>query len=208
MVLSDGATTVGIPPSLAADDAKAAGVPVFTVALGTSAGTLSDGTPVPPDPEGLQQVADITGGDAFESTDAESVRAVYEQLGIFIGTERVKGEVTAWAGRARRPPAGAGRRRRLAAGAAPLVSFQSPGWLWALVLLVPLAAGLFAWARESRRAGGPLGGSGRDGRRPHASRADHAGRRRGRGAAGGGGRDRRDGAPVGRGDRARSGAAA
>jgi Ca-activated chloride channel family protein len=97
VVLSDGATTVGIPPSLAADDAEAAGVPVFTVALGTEAGTLSDGTPVPPDPEGLQQIADITGGDAFESTDAESVRAVYEQLGTFIGTERVKGEVTAWA---------------------------------------------------------------------------------------------------------------
>ncbi len=97
VVLSDGATTVGIPPSLAAEDAKAAGVPVFTVALGTSAGTLSDGTPVPPDPAGLKEVADITGGDAYESTDAESVSAVYERLGTFIGTERVKGEVTAWA---------------------------------------------------------------------------------------------------------------
>lgn len=33
------------------------------------------------------------------------------------------------------------------------MSFQSPGWLWALLLLIPLAAGLFAWAGESRRAG-------------------------------------------------------
>ena len=97
VVLSDGATTVGIPPSLAADDAKQAGVKVFTVALGTPAGTLSDGTPVPPDPGGLQEVADITGGDAYESTDADSVRAVYQRLGTFIGTERVLGEVTAWA---------------------------------------------------------------------------------------------------------------
>ena len=35
VVLSDGATTVGIPPSVAAQDAKEAGVPVYTVALGT-----------------------------------------------------------------------------------------------------------------------------------------------------------------------------
>ena len=36
VVLSDGATTVGIPPSVAAQDAKEAGVPVYTVALGTA----------------------------------------------------------------------------------------------------------------------------------------------------------------------------
>lgn len=33
------------------------------------------------------------------------------------------------------------------------MSFQSSGWLWALVLLVPLAMGLVAWARAGRRAG-------------------------------------------------------
>lgn len=96
VVLSDGATTVGIPPSLAAEDAKDAGVPVFTVALGTEDGTLSDGTPVPPDPSGLKQVADITDGSAYESDDADSVSAVYQKLGSFIGTERVRSEVTAW----------------------------------------------------------------------------------------------------------------
>lgn len=31
--------------------------------------------------------------------------------------------------------------------------FLSPGWLWALVLLVPLAAGLVAWSRAGRHAG-------------------------------------------------------
>lgn len=30
---------------------------------------------------------------------------------------------------------------------------QSPGWLWALVLIVPLAAALVAWSRAGRRAG-------------------------------------------------------
>ncbi len=33
------------------------------------------------------------------------------------------------------------------------MSFQSPGWLWALLLLVPLAAALVMWARDGRRAG-------------------------------------------------------
>ena len=96
VVLSDGATTVGIAPSVAAEDAKEAGVPVYTVALGTDDGILSNGQPVPPDPVGLQEVADITGGEAYESTDAESVSAVYERLGSFIGTESVRSEVTAW----------------------------------------------------------------------------------------------------------------
>ena len=96
VVLSDGATTVGIPPSIAAQDAKEAGVPIYTVALGTADGILSNGQPVPPDPAGLKQIADITGGSAYESTDAESVSAVYEKLGSFIGTESVRSEVTAW----------------------------------------------------------------------------------------------------------------
>lgn len=96
VVLSDGATTVGITPSLAADDAKQAGVPIFTVALGTPDGTLSDGTPVPPDPDGLKRVADATGGAAYATTDAGSVSAVYSKLGSFIGTEQVRSEVTGW----------------------------------------------------------------------------------------------------------------
>ena len=96
VVLSDGATTVGIPPSVAAQDAKEAGVPIYTVALGTDDGVLSNGQPVPPDPVGLREIADITGGQAYESSDAESVSAVYERLGSFIGTESVRSEVTGW----------------------------------------------------------------------------------------------------------------
>ncbi|HMN98404.1 MAG TPA: VWA domain-containing protein [Miltoncostaeaceae bacterium] len=96
VVLSDGATTVGIPPAVAAQDAKEAGVPVYTVALGTEDGVLSNGQPVPPDPTGLREIADITGGQAYESTDAESVSAVYEKLGSLVGTESVRSEVTAW----------------------------------------------------------------------------------------------------------------
>jgi Ca-activated chloride channel family protein len=96
VVLSDGATTVGVQPADAAQDAKEAGVPVYTVALGTDDGVLSNGQPVPPDPAGLREISDITGGQAYESDDAASVSAVYERLGSLVGTEAVRSEVTAW----------------------------------------------------------------------------------------------------------------
>ena len=95
-MLSDGATTVGLPPSIAAERARQAGVPVFTVSLGTVDGVLPNGQRVPPDVEGMRDLAETTGGDAYESRDAEEVSAVYEHLGSFIGTEQVKTEVTGW----------------------------------------------------------------------------------------------------------------
>jgi len=76
LLLSDGANTVGTMPEEAAQQAKQAGVPVYTVALGTAEGVLPDGRAVPPD--------------------AASVRTVYEDLGTFIGTRQVMAEVTAW----------------------------------------------------------------------------------------------------------------
>jgi Ca-activated chloride channel family protein len=96
VVLSDGATTVGLPPSIAAERARQAGVPVYTVSLGTQDGVLPNGQRVPPDVEGMRDIAEVTGGEAYESRDAEEVSAVYEQLGSFIGTEQVKTEVTGW----------------------------------------------------------------------------------------------------------------
>lgn len=96
VVLSDGATTVGIPPELAGREAEEAGVPVYTVSLGTPDGILPNGQPVPPDEQGMRDLAEATGGRAYQSTDAESVRQVYERIGSFIGTERVRSEVTAW----------------------------------------------------------------------------------------------------------------
>jgi Ca-activated chloride channel family protein len=97
VVLSDGATTVGVPPLVAAADARRVGVPVFTVSLGTLDGILPNGQRVPPDIEGMHALAEATGGRAYESDDAESVSAVYERLGTLVGTERVEREVTGWA---------------------------------------------------------------------------------------------------------------
>jgi Ca-activated chloride channel family protein len=114
LLLSDGKNTNGASVGEAADAAKAAGVPVFTVALGTSDGVIfgNGGTiPVPPDPEALGALAEITGGVFFESKDADSVKKVYDNLGTFIGTRNVQQEVTAW-------PAGIAALLLLFAGAA------------------------------------------------------------------------------------------
>lgn len=111
LLLSDGESTTGLLTSVAAEQAAQAGVPVFTVSLGTPDGRLFDGTPVPPNPRELARLAEATGGQAYRSRDAESVSEVYERLGSFIGTERVRGEATAW-------PAGAAALLLLAAAAA------------------------------------------------------------------------------------------
>ncbi|HMM49234.1 MAG TPA: VWA domain-containing protein [Miltoncostaeaceae bacterium] len=96
LLLSDGASTTGLPTGMAAERAVDAEVPVFTVSLGTPGGRLYDGTPVPPDPQELAMLAERTGGRAYQSRDAAAVREVYAHLGSFIGTERVRGEATGW----------------------------------------------------------------------------------------------------------------
>jgi Ca-activated chloride channel family protein len=99
VLLSDGANTVGQDPVEAAGAARTAGVPVYTVALGTTSGqiTTPDGRmlAVPPDPATLQQVAQASGGRAFAAEDAGSLDEVYERLGSQIGTRKERREISA-----------------------------------------------------------------------------------------------------------------
>lgn len=98
ILLSDGKTTEGSDPLAAAERAKQLGIPVSTVALGTSEGTVvgPDGEPiaVPPDPDTLQEISRITGGTFSETADAGELDDVYKQLGSKVGTKRVKQEVS------------------------------------------------------------------------------------------------------------------
>ena len=99
VLLSDGATTLGRDPLAVAREARAAHVPVFTVALGTADGIVEtpDGRvlAVPPDPEALRQIARLSGGRAFAAEDANALDSVYERLGSQIGTRRERREVSA-----------------------------------------------------------------------------------------------------------------
>jgi Ca-activated chloride channel homolog len=104
VLLSDGANTTGdYDPIEAANLAKDAGVPVYTVALGTPDGTIEgpDGfgglrtIRVPPDPETLKQVAQISGGRFFEAADADALKSVYAEIGSQVGVEHKHRELTA-----------------------------------------------------------------------------------------------------------------
>jgi Ca-activated chloride channel homolog len=103
LLLSDGANTTGdYEPLEAAEKAEEAGVPVYTVALGTDEGTVQgpDGfggtrtIRVPPDPATLAAVAEQTGGTFFEAADGDALRSVYDEIGSQVGVEEEQRELT------------------------------------------------------------------------------------------------------------------
>jgi Ca-activated chloride channel homolog len=95
VLLSDGKSTTGSDPLAAAREAGRLGVPVYTVALGTPEGIVDVQLPVPPDPEALRQIAQASGGQAFEAADGDQLTAVYESLGSRLGTRMETREITA-----------------------------------------------------------------------------------------------------------------
>ena len=103
LLLSDGAQTRGVlSPGQGAERAQIAGIPVFTIALGTDEGTILAGPPgqeqlipVPPDRETLAAIAEYTGAEAFDAESAEALEGVYEGLGSRVGRIDRPREVTA-----------------------------------------------------------------------------------------------------------------
>ena len=105
VLLSDGANSTGsLEPDQAAQQSAAAGVPVYTIALGTASGTVEvpdrDGNlhtlEVPPDTDTLAAVAETTGGRFFEAPTASDLAQIYQNLGSKMGTTPEKQEVTQW----------------------------------------------------------------------------------------------------------------
>ena len=103
VLLSDGTQTHGVlGPEDGARMAKEAGIPVYTIALGTLTGSVTierNGTqvvvPVPPDRATLASIAESTGGSSFDVTDAEKLGSVYDRLGRIVATTSKPREVTA-----------------------------------------------------------------------------------------------------------------
>src|SRR5512132_2710263 len=99
VLLSDGYNTVGRPDTQAIDAARAAGVPVSTIAFGTDYGTLDlDGetVPVPVDRATLETIADETGGSYSEAASAAELEQVYADLGSQIGYTTEPKDVSFW----------------------------------------------------------------------------------------------------------------
>jgi Ca-activated chloride channel family protein len=102
VLLSDGASTHGRDPLTLTDEAARLRVPIYTVALGTDAGTIEVDTPngverraVPPDRETLRRLADASGGRYFEADDQEGLSEVYERLGSQVAKRDEPREITA-----------------------------------------------------------------------------------------------------------------
>jgi Ca-activated chloride channel homolog len=96
VLISDGKSTRGADP---VEVAREGGVPVYTVSLGTDAGTVVDAEGVThqatPDPETMRAVAEASGGRSFTVADADGLTEVYDRLGSQVATEREPREVTA-----------------------------------------------------------------------------------------------------------------
>ena len=104
VLMSDGAQNRGfLQPLQAARNAKAAGIKVYTVALGTPGGVVSFGfglyinsIPVPPDPATMRLIANATGGATYSARSAERLSNIYKSLGSSIGRKTELREVTSW----------------------------------------------------------------------------------------------------------------
>lgn len=89
VLLSDGSNTWGRPISSAIAAARAAHVPVSTIAFGTPNGTVQgengEAIPVPADDAALNQIAQQTGGSFHTATSVQELESVYRDIGSQIG---------------------------------------------------------------------------------------------------------------------------
>jgi Ca-activated chloride channel family protein len=98
VLLSDGETTTGRDPVEVARGARRLRIPIHTVALGTEDGTIRTPEggviPVQPDPETMREIANASGGRAFEAPTPDDVSHIYETLGSRVATKNEQREIT------------------------------------------------------------------------------------------------------------------
>lgn len=103
LVISDGSQQSGrTSAAAAAVRARSAHIPVYSVLIGTQDGvitvTLAGGFQaqirVPPSPETLRMLAQVTGGHFFTAPSAQRLRQVYERLGSRLGSRKESREIT------------------------------------------------------------------------------------------------------------------
>lgn len=123
VLLSDGTSNVGVDPLVAARQAKAERVRIYTVSLGTARGTITGEVrhqiatiPVPVSPQELGQIAAVSGGREFRAADSATASAIYAHLATTLGHKHVNRPMTA-------ALAGAGLGLLLAGGALSLAWF-------------------------------------------------------------------------------------
>ena len=101
VLLSDGAANAGMDVGTVAREAAQDKIPIDTVALGTPNGVLPSPAPfapptaVPPDPQLMQEIAQVSGGRSFNAQTADELSSIYKQLGHQLGSVSRKRDVTA-----------------------------------------------------------------------------------------------------------------
>jgi len=103
VLLSDGGSTSGVDPLAAARAALRLHIPIFTVAVGTPAGTITerhgDGQgvatiPVPVQSHELAQVAQLSGGHTYSAADTDRLSAIYKQLSARLSHRHERRDLT------------------------------------------------------------------------------------------------------------------
>jgi len=100
VLLSDGGNTNGQSPLQVAQESAEAQVPIYTIAFGTDNGYVDlDGerNPVPPDHELMDQIAQITGGQAYSADNSSELTKAYSKIHSEVGYVTKKKEITATA---------------------------------------------------------------------------------------------------------------
>ena len=98
VLLTDGENTSGPDPVNLADLASAAGVKIYTIGLGSAAGTVLEmgGFSIAThlDEESLKQISEISGGTYYNATDATSLAQVYDSVQLNWVSRSVPHEIT------------------------------------------------------------------------------------------------------------------
>jgi Ca-activated chloride channel homolog len=101
VLLSDGAANLGVSPVTVAVQAHRERIPIYTVALGTPGGVLSEGpygptVPVPPDPQLMAGIAHTSGGRAYNAHTEQYLSSVYATLGRSLSTVARKQDISVY----------------------------------------------------------------------------------------------------------------
>ncbi len=99
VLLSDGATTVGVDSETAAAEAARANIPIYTVAFGTEDATITvQGVRVPVgvDESELRSISEATGGKFFRALDGEALTRIFDSIGSRLGFEKQKTNLAPW----------------------------------------------------------------------------------------------------------------
>ena len=92
VLISDGASNVGIEPGAVARQARREHVRIYTISIGTASGTMTIRhgaqnvtTRVPVDPTELRQIAADSSGRSYTAADSEQVSQIYAHLATQLG---------------------------------------------------------------------------------------------------------------------------